>query len=82
MSLKQLGLWNDPSFGGLCHVIAGIITVVSYEICFILPIILYLGFRDYELNEEYHIRDMAFKDIQEYIIGLFVGVCLMIIVRW
>jgi len=71
--LNKLGIWNAPSIGGLAHLIAGVVTILSFQICFILPAILYLGFRDYELNEEGHIGDMAFKDIQEFMIGLFVG---------
>ncbi len=76
----KLGIWNTPSIGGFAHVIAGIITILSYQLCFILPLILYLGFRDYELNEEFHIKDMAFKDIQEYIIGLFIGTIVLLII--
>lgn len=74
----RLGIWNAPSIGGIVHLLAGILTIFSYQICFIIPVILYLGFRDYELNEEGHIKDMAFKDIQEYLIGLFLGVIIIL----
>jgi hypothetical protein len=77
--LKDLGIWNPPSLGGVIHCIAGFLTALSCQICFILPVILYFGFRDYELNEEGHIHDMAFKDIQEFVIGLFLGTIFLLL---
>lgn len=77
--LKDLGVWNSPSLAGIAHGVAGFLTALSGQVCFMLPIVLYLGFRDYELNEEGHIHDEAFKDIQEFVIGLFLGVIFLLI---
>jgi len=57
----------------LAHVIFGILTILSAELCTVLPIIFFLTFTLYELDEEWNIGDHAFEEMRvEYTLGTLV----------
>ena len=40
----------------------------------VLPVLMFAGFIIYELDEDWHLNDKAFKDILEMLVGMGVGV--------
>ena len=65
----------------LAHFFSGVMTVLSVYIHPILAIITFLCFIIYELDEDWHISDGAFKDIRYYGIGLFLTISILYILR-
>jgi len=63
-------------YGYIFHVIFGIATVIAVRVHPILPIIFFLTFVLYELDEEWYIGDHAFEELREYGVGLFLGLIL------
>lgn len=76
-------LWNKPSFYTFGHILAGVITILGSMISLVVPLVLFSGFMIYELNEDWHLSDQAYKDILEYCIGMYacvgVIVCLLML---
>lgn len=54
----------------ISHIAYGVLTAFSE---WYLAIIMSLMFILYELDEELHIRDKAYRDILEYMVGLSIG---------
>jgi len=59
----------------LAHYICGALTVLAVKIHAILSLILFVGFVIYEIDEEKMIKDYAFEELREYLIGF----CIMLI---
>jgi len=70
--------WNTPSIYTLSHMTAGVLTALATLVSPVLPAVLFGGFMIYELNEDWHITDQAFKDILEYCYGLFGTVLVLV----
>lgn len=65
----------------LAHVFGGLLTALVSIHNPVLAVLMALTFIIYELDEDWHISDEAFKDIKEFIYGLFIG-ALIEAVRW
>jgi len=63
----------------LAHILYGILTV--FAPIHIAPIMAAL-FVIYELDEEWHLNDEAYRDISEYMLGIAIGVILWLILRF
>ena len=63
----------------LCHVLFGVATVFSADVNPVLPVVFFLTFTLYELDEEWSIGDHAFEEMREYGAGLFLGVLLKLL---
>lgn len=61
------------------HYLVGILVALSSLVNWVLPLIGFVGFIVYELNEDWHLHDKAYRDILEYNIGFFVAVAGLII---
>jgi hypothetical protein len=73
--IKKLYLF----FTKLIHFLGGFLTAYSTEFSIILPILMFLIFVLYELDEDWHISDNAYEDIRDYAIGLYLYAILRII---
>lgn len=60
-------------YRNLAHYLAGIITAVSSLVSWVLPLVGAIFFLTYEVDEDWHIRDKAYHDILEAMIGFFVA---------
>jgi len=58
-------------FTKVAHFVAGFLTGYSTELSFVLPILMFLVFIVYELDEDWHISDNAYEDIRDYAVGLY-----------
>ena len=59
---------------------SGVLAMIGYGVFSALFVVLFLV---YEMNEDWHISDEAFVDICEFMIGMFVGSIIGIIIwRW
>ena len=63
------------------HYVAGLVTVAGALVSWVLVLVSFGGFIIYELNEDYHLTDQAFRDILEYLIGLNVGIVIFVVLR-
>ena len=54
------------------HFIGGVITALAAIKAPVLGLVMALVFLVYELNEDWHIKDEAYKDIKAYLVGLFI----------
>lgn len=61
-------------YRNFAHYIVGILTACSILVSEVLAVIGFLGFLAFELNEDWHLYDKAYKDILEFLIGFFVAV--------
>lgn len=59
----------------LAHMLYGVLTVFAPMH---IAVIMFVAFLAYELDEQLHIKDKAYKDIAEFIIGLVIGVIIFI----
>jgi len=67
--MRLVGLRRKLS--SLAHVVYGILTAFApWYLAFIMGFMFAL----YELDEELHLKDKAYKDILEYMLGLVIGV--------
>ena len=57
----------------VAHVIGGVLTAVASYVNPTLAIMLFASFIIYELDEGWRLSDAAYKDILEYMIGLYAG---------
>jgi hypothetical protein len=53
------------------HFFAGVLTAYTSFYNIVLSILMFIAFMLYELDEDWHIRDQAYKDILVYAIGLY-----------
>ena len=60
----------------LSHYICGALTVLAVKIHAILSLILFVGFVIYEMDEEKVLKDYAFEELREFLIGF----CIMLII--
>ncbi len=70
-----------PKYRNAAHYLVGIIIVLSSTIDWTLPVIGAALFLAYEVNEDWHLSDQAFRDILEAAIGFFVAVSGLLIWR-
>ncbi len=63
----------------LTHIISGLITSLTTQINPALATLLFIIFIIYELDEDWHIRDKAYRDLLEYGIGLYIGALAILI---
>jgi hypothetical protein len=54
-------------------VVAGFLTAFFSFVNPVAAVMMFLTFIIYELDEDWHLSDKAFRDILEYGIGLYVG---------
>ncbi len=73
--IKKLYLF----FTKTIHFLCGFLTAYSTEFNLILPMLLFLVFILYELDEEFHLSDESYADIRDYAIGLYAYVILKIL---
>lgn len=64
------------------HFLGGLITSFTAFLNPVLAAILFICFVIYELDEDWRIRDGAWKDIRVYAIGLFLGAALCLAARY
>jgi hypothetical protein len=55
----------------VAHFFGGIVTGVVSRVNPILAILMFITFIIYELDEDWHLNDNAYKDIFEYMVGLY-----------
>ena len=64
----------------LLHLPVGVVTVISVSTHWVIPLCFSLGFIVYELNEDMHLTDKAYKDIMGWLVGIGLSVsCLFIL---
>ena len=68
----------DP-FKKLAHYVWGFLTALVAPAAPVLSAIMFIGFIVYELDEEWHIRDKSYRDIQEMLTGLGIGAITILI---
>jgi hypothetical protein len=61
-------------YRNFAHYLVGILTAGSIIVSGVLSVLGFAGFMAYELNEDWHLHDQAYKDILEFLIGFFVAV--------
>jgi len=59
--------------------VAGFSTALVSMLNSILPILLFVVFIIYELDEDWHLSDEAYRDILEYALGLYIASILLLI---
>lgn len=68
------------------HYLAGFLTAAAALVAWPLVVVGAGVFIIYELNEERYLRDEAYKDVREFMIGYFIAtgglICLEIYSRW
>jgi len=65
----------------LAHFLAGLITGITSTFNPILSAITFMGFVVYEVIEAVDEKDKAWRDIMEYMVGLYVS-AILLLVRW
>ena len=63
----------------LAHIIAGIICGITTLLHPVMAVIATLLFLIYELDEDWHLSDKAFKDILEYAIGYYIVMTIYVV---
>jgi len=63
------------------HFPVGALTAFAVEVSVVLSVLLFLCFIVYELNEDFHIKDGAYKDILGELSGLFAGALALVILK-
>ena len=66
----------------LAHYIGGLLAALTGKFYPVLAVIATVLFIIYELDEDWHLNDKAFRDIREYLIGFFVGLILLGVEVW
>lgn len=68
------------------HYLAGFLAAAAALVAWPLVVVGAGLFCLYELNEEHYLRDEAYKDVREFMIGFFIAtgglICLEIYSRW
>jgi len=65
----------------LTHFLAGLITGITSTFNPVLSAITFIGFIVYEVIEAVDEKDKAWRDIMEYMVGLYVST-ILILARW
>jgi hypothetical protein len=68
-------------FCKIAHFAAGFSTALVSTLNAVLSILLFITFLVYELDEDWHISDEAYRDILEYAVGLYTASILIFIVK-
>jgi len=63
----------------LTHMVYGGLTGLASTIYPLLSIIMFLSFVIYELDEDFHLKDGAWKDFRDFMIGLTVA---LMVILW
>lgn len=63
------------------HCYWGFLTALVSLVAPVLSLEMFLAFIIYEVDEDWHIRDKAFRDILEMMVGLMFGSWLVIVVK-
>ncbi len=79
MVLIGKNMWR---YRNAAHYLVGMITAMSSQVHWTLPLVSVIFFLAYEVDEDYHISDEAFRDILEATIGFFATVTALIIWRF
>ena len=61
---------RNDIFRIILHIPVGIICFIGLGISWALGMVFFLGFMVYELNEDMHLKDSAYKDILGFMVGL------------
>lgn len=72
-------LWNDVSWYTVVHAGAGALTILGSLLNPCVTIVAFLGFMIYELNEDWHLTDEAYKDILDYCVGMYLTILIMVV---
>jgi hypothetical protein len=70
MGLNVLGNIRKVLYS-VTHFLGGVITGVVSRVNPILAVLMFITFIIYELDEDWHLNDDAYKDILEYMVGLY-----------
>lgn len=62
-------IWKRLTF--LSHFVSGMLTAAMSIYSVVLAILMFLVFLIYELNEDWHIKDEAWRDILSYGLGIY-----------
>jgi len=73
--------WKEKLFRAAIHVPAGVITALACQLGWVFGIVCFTGFSLYEINEDKHLHDKAFLDIFGYLVGLYVAVLVLYVLR-
>ena len=65
-------------FSFFSHFFCGVITILSFLLNPVIPMILFFTFMIYEVDEDFHISDEAFIDIREFGYGAFLTAVILI----
>lgn len=68
-----MGVWNLRRF--FMHLPLGIIIVFSFYVHWVFPLVITVLFNYYEKNEDKHLHDEAYRDVQ----GALAGVVLTVV---
>jgi hypothetical protein len=63
------------------HYLVGVLVAMSSLVNWVLPLTGIIFFLTYELDEDWHLYDQAYRDILEAMIGFFIAVSGIIIWR-
>lgn len=64
------------------HFPIGLLVAFAIEVSGVLSVMLFLCFLVYEVNEDWHIRNGAYKDIAGALIGIFVGIIILLFLEF
>jgi len=65
----------------MAHHVWGLVTAIIALVSSALSVLMFTGFIIYELDEDWHIHDKAYRDIREMLIGMGVGAALDILIK-
>jgi len=63
----------------LAHLLGGLLAGLASMFNPALSVLATVVFLIYELDEDWHISDEAFRDIKEYLIGLFISLIIVVV---
>ena len=78
MVMELRWFWIDLRWYTVGHAGAGARTIFGSLISPCVTIVAFLGFMIYELNEDWHLSDQAYKDILDYCVGLYLTILVMV----
>ena len=64
------------------HILAGVISALSANVHPSFPFITSMLFIAYELDQDWHIKDGAYKDIVEYVVAFFLATAVLSTLRF
>jgi hypothetical protein len=69
----------------IVHTVAGVLTGFTSFFNPVLAVLMFIGFIIYELDESWRLSDEAYRDILDYLIGLytsFASLILLQVIKW